>query len=418
MNNWKKNIIVFVSGQMVSLFGSALVQYAITWYITLETKSGSMMMLSILCGFVPQIFLAPFAGVWADRLNRKKLIVYADSGIAVASMIVAFLFAFGYRQIWILLVVSAIRSLGSAIHSPAVSAAYPKMVPADQLMRVHGITSGIQSASMIIAPIIAGALLTFAPIEVIFSIDFFTALIAVTTVIFWVQIPKPEKQIIDGKIDYLSDMKMGLKYIRNHSFLVPFFVLCCIVWFFISPVSFLTPLQVARTYGEEVWRLSALEIAFSVGMTFGGLLVAAIGGFKNRIVTMGVSLILISVLTIGLGVVENFPVYLGILVVQGLTIPFYNTPATVMLQEKVDPEYMGRVFSVMGMLSSSVMPIGMLLFGPISDAVEIRWILVVCGVVLVLVAICVLMSKKFVQNGLTAKKEVKENLEPLVQLEQ
>lgn len=372
-------------------------------------------MLSILCGFVPQIFLSPFSGVWADRLDRKKLIVIADSSIAIVSMIVAFLFAFGYRQIWILLVVSALRSLGAAIHSPAVSAAYPQMVPTDKLMQVHGITSGIQSASMIVAPIVAGTLLTFLPIEVIFSVDFFTALFAVLTVLLWVTIPKPAKLIKEGKIDYLADMKMGLKYIREHSFLVPFFILCCAVWFFISPVSFLTPLQVVRTYGEEVWRLSALEIAFSVGMTFGGLLVGAIGGFKNRVVTMGTSLVLISILSIGLGVIENFPIYLGILATMGLVIPFYNTPATVMLQEKVDPEYMGRVFSVMGMLSGSVMPIGMLLFGPLGDVVEIRWILIVCGMILVFVSFAVLLNKKFVQNGITVKKE---NAEPLVQPEQ
>ncbi len=67
-NNWKKNIILFLGSQTISLFGSSLVQYAILWYITLNTQSGVMMTLSIVCGFVPTFFLSPIAGVWADQV--------------------------------------------------------------------------------------------------------------------------------------------------------------------------------------------------------------------------------------------------------------------------------------------------------------------------------------------------------------
>jgi len=404
MKNWKKNISIFIVGQTVSLFGSVLVQYAITWYITLKTQSGSMMMISILCGFVPQIFLAPFSGVWADRYDRKKLIVIADSAIAVVSILAALIFALNYREIWILFVVSVFRSLGQAVHSPAVSAAYPQMVPRENLMKVQGFTGGVQSATMIIAPIIAAAMLSFTSIELMFSVDFFTALVAVSSVLFLVKIPRVERSGKPGKIDYLADIKLGIKYIREHHFLVPFFLLCSAVWFFIAPVAFLTPLQVVRQFGEEIWRLSAIEIAFSIGMTVGGLLVAAFGGFKNRMVTMLVALAFLSTMTVGLGIAGNFWVYLAVLVIQGLTIPFYNTPATVMLQEKVDPAYMGRVFSVMGMLSSSVMPIAMLVFGPLGDVLDLRWIFIGSGLILVLIGLAVLMNKKFVAVGMPEKK--------------
>jgi len=70
---WKKNIVLFLSSQTISLFGSSLVQYAMMWYITLTTQSGVMMTIFILCGFVPAFLLSPAAGVWADRYNRKML---------------------------------------------------------------------------------------------------------------------------------------------------------------------------------------------------------------------------------------------------------------------------------------------------------------------------------------------------------
>jgi DHA3 family macrolide efflux protein-like MFS transporter len=136
LKNWQKNVILFLASQIISVFGSMLVQYAITWYITLETQSGVMMMISIICGILPAFFLAPFAGVWADRYDRKMLIILADSLIAVATLVIAILFLIGYDSIWLLFVVSAVRALGAGIQMPAISAFLPQIVPEDKLTKV------------------------------------------------------------------------------------------------------------------------------------------------------------------------------------------------------------------------------------------------------------------------------------------
>jgi len=86
MNNWKRNTILFLASQTLSLFGTSLVQYAILWHITLTTQSGVMMTIFIICGFLPTFFLSPFAGVWADRYNRKLLIMFSDSMIALSTL--------------------------------------------------------------------------------------------------------------------------------------------------------------------------------------------------------------------------------------------------------------------------------------------------------------------------------------------
>ncbi|MFA7132482.1 MAG: MFS transporter, partial [Bacteroidales bacterium] len=111
-NSWIKNTALFLGSQTISQFGSSLVQYAIMWHITLETKSGIMMTISIISGFLPTFFLSPFAGVWADRFNRKKIIILSDSFTAFATLILAILFLLGHNYIWLLFVVSAIRSVG------------------------------------------------------------------------------------------------------------------------------------------------------------------------------------------------------------------------------------------------------------------------------------------------------------------
>ncbi len=157
--NWKKNIILFLGSQTISLFGSMLVQYAITWYITLKTQSGVMMTISIICGFLPTFFLSPFAGVWADRYNRKILIILSDSLIAISTLILAILFFMGYDSVWLIFAASAIRALGSGIQTPAIGAFIPQFVPEKKLIKVNATNSTIQSMVTLVAPMLSGALL-------------------------------------------------------------------------------------------------------------------------------------------------------------------------------------------------------------------------------------------------------------------
>jgi len=154
-SNWKRNIVLYLAGQTVSLFGTALVQYAIMWHITLTTQSGLMMTVSILCGFLPTFLLSPFAGVWADRFNRRLLIVAADAGIAAFTLALAVLFWLGYDDIWLLFLISAIRAIGSALQTPAVGAILPQMVPEDQLTRINGINGSIQALITLVAPMVS-----------------------------------------------------------------------------------------------------------------------------------------------------------------------------------------------------------------------------------------------------------------------
>lgn len=167
--HWKRNIILFLSSQTLSLFGSALVQYAIMWHITLTTQSGIMMTLFIICGFIPTFLLSPFAGVWADRFNRKSLIIIADAMIAVVTLILAITFLLGYQAVWLLFVIAAVRALGGGIQTPAVGAILPQIVPQDKLTKVNGINGSLQALMMFVAPIVSAALLTMATIEMIFS---------------------------------------------------------------------------------------------------------------------------------------------------------------------------------------------------------------------------------------------------------
>ena len=190
---WLRNIVLFLSSQTISLFGSSLVQYAIMWHITLTTESGMMMTLYIICGFIPTFILSPIAGVWADRYNRKILIVLSDGLIAFATLILAILFIMGFDSIWLLFVMAAIRAFGAGIQTPAVGAILPQVVPKEKLTKVNGVNGSIQAIIMFVSPMVSAALLATTAIEIIFFIDVITAAIAIVTMLSFVKISVHEK---------------------------------------------------------------------------------------------------------------------------------------------------------------------------------------------------------------------------------
>lgn len=396
---WKKNVFIFLSGQTVSLFGSLLVQYAISWYIVLRTQSGVMMTVAIICGFVPTLLLSPFAGVWADRYDRKMLIILSDAGIAVSTLVLAILFLLGYDAIWLIFVISAIRALGTAVQTPTVSAFLPQIVPEDKLIQVNGTFQSLQSVIMLICPMLAGALLTVASIEAIFFIDVFTAIVAISILLLFLKIPVHARALENRSGGYLTDMMEGITYIRNHEFVKKLFLFCAVFLFLIAPAAFLTPLQVTRNFGNDVWRLTALEIAFSVGMTAGGLIIATWGGFKNRMHTMALSSLVNGACTFALGIAPVFWTYLVIMVLIGVIIPFFNTPFMVILQQKIEADYLGRIFGVFTMISTSAMPLGMLVFGPVADMIKIEWLMIGTGILLFAESFFLLGSKALIEAG-------------------
>lgn len=403
--HWKRDIILFLSSQTVSLFGSALVQYAIMWYVTLTTKSGLMMTIFIICGFIPTFLLSPFAGVWADRFNRKNLIIIADAMIGIVTLLLAITFLLGYDAPWLLFVIAAVRALGAGIQTPAVGAILPQIVPEDKLTKINGINGTLQALMMFVAPIVSAALLSMATIEVIFFIDVVTAAIAIFALFFFLKIPLHQKASDKQTTSYLDDFKQGLLYIKNHSFLKPFFIFFALFFVLLAPAAFLTPLQVTRSFGDDYWRLTAIEIAFSVGMMAGGAIIASWGGFRNKVYTMFFANLIMGVCTLVLGIVPIFWIYLIVMAVFGVAMPMANTPTTVLLQERVDPNYMGRIFGVFGMISTSMMPIGMLIFGPLADVIDIEWLLVGTGVLIVILAIFFVGNKRLLEAGMPVSKE-------------
>ncbi|PKM39259.1 MAG: MFS transporter [Firmicutes bacterium HGW-Firmicutes-9] len=396
---WKRRTILFFISQGITLFGSMLVQFAIVWYVTLKTASGAWVAALTVCSFLPQTLISFVSGAWADRYSKKMLIIVSDTVIALATLALALLFPLireDANVMLALLVVSAIRSIGSGVQLPAVNATTPMLVPEDQLMRFNGINATLQSIIQFAAPAASGALLTLGGLRATLFIDIATAVVGIG-LLSCIALPRMQQQPEEPQ-SVFADVQGGLSYIRKEGFLAKLILLYGVFILLSVPGGFLASLLVTRVYGANYWYLTMVELIGFAGMAAGGILLSVWGGFPNRVKTLLLGIGLCGLCTIGLGAVNNFIVYLGIMLLLGVCLTAAQTSVTTLIQERADVSMHGRVFGLMGAMYSGFLLIGMSVFGPLADVVSLPLMMILSGALLAVIALLYRVDHKFYQK--------------------
>lgn len=381
--NWKGRTILFLISQCITLFGSTLVQMAIVWYVTLNTSSGAWVAAFSVCSYLPQFLVSFVGGVWADRYNRKKLIIGADTVIAAVTLVMMLAMPYITEESLLLgslLVMSVIRSIGAGIQTPAVNAVIPQLVPEDQLMRFNGINATMQSLVQFAAPAAAGVLLTISTLRSTLMIDVVTAILGVG-LLSTVMIPKQERSEVPASV--FADMKIGVRYAVSDHLIGSLLIVYGLFVFLCVPAGFLAGLLVSRVYGDTYWYLTAVELVGFAGMMVGGLLMSTWGGFQSHVKTLLVGLAAFGAMAIGMGLSKNFILYLALMMLYGVALTTVQTAATTLIQENAETSMQGRVFGLLGSIYSGCMPIGMAIFGPLADRIQLQWIMIASGVALI-----------------------------------
>lgn len=370
--NWKGRTILFLISQCITLFGSTLVQMAIVWYVTLNTSSGAWVAAFSVCSYLPQFLVSFLGGVWADRYNRKKLIIGADTAIAAVTLVMMLAMPYITEESLLLgglLVMSMIRSIGAGIQTPAVNAVLPQLVPEDQLMRFNGINATMQSLVQFAAPAAAGVLLTISTLRSTLMIDVVTALLGVG-LLSTVMIPKQERTEVPASV--FADMKIGVRYAFSDYLIGSLLIVYGLFVFLCVPAGFLAGLLVSRVYGDTYWYLTAVELVGFAGMMVGGLLMSTWGGFQSRVKTLLVGLGAFGAMAIGMGLSKNFILYLALMALYGVALTTVQTATTTLIQENAETSMQGRMFGLLGSIYSGFMPIGMAIFGTLADRIQLQ----------------------------------------------
>lgn len=382
---WLRNYLPMWIGQAVSLLGSGLVQFALVWYMTEKTGSATVLAMATFVALLPRVLLGPFAGALVDRLNRKAIMIISDTAVALATFALVVLFHLGITQIWHIYVVLFVRSLCGSFQYPAMQASTSLMVPREHFARLGGINQAMYGVIDIVSPPLGALLISVLAMQAVLAIDLVTAAVAILLLALFVHVPQPASaqhaEAITPK-RMLQDVRFGLKYAVGWSGLFKVMVMASLINMLASPAFSLLPLMVTKVYGKGAAEVAWLESALGLGIVAGGLLLGVWGGFKRKTATTLTGLVGmgVGISVLGLTNRETYLLAVGMMALVGLMNALANGALGAIMQTKIPPDMQGRIFTVIGSLSSAASPIGMLLAAPVAERLGIRAWYLIAGV--------------------------------------
>jgi len=405
-NPWKKTFAIIWTGQFVSLLSSSAVNFAIIIWLSLETGSAEVLAFAAIAAFLPQTIIGPFAGVYIDRWDRKRTMILADGFIAACTGMMSLLFYLGYSELIFIYILLALRSVGSAFHMPAMQASVPLLAPESELLRIGGINQVIQSVSSIAGPALGALAIGLMDIGYVLLLDIGGAIFAIASLLL-VHIPNPEKSDTEqtaGIRQVLRDLALGISAVTSNRGISWLFGFSILATFCIMPVAVLFPLLTLQHFGGGKFEMSVIEVVWGVGMLVGGGLLGIFKPTLNKIIIInGMHILLgVSLAASGLLPTTGFIFFVVLTVLGGIAASIYNASFTTVLQERINPAMLGRVFSMYFSIALLPSMIGLLSTGFLADTIGISVTFVILGGVIGLVGIVSFFVPALMRLGIKA----------------
>lgn len=370
--NWKRKFITIYAGQAFSLLGSAAVQFAIIWWLTVQKESAITLTLATAASFLPNILLGPFAGVWIDRCNRRTVMIAADGLVAASSVVLGLAFLlWEVPPVWFIYLILFIRGLGNTFHSPAMQAAIPMFVPVEMLTKAGGWGNLIVSVSTMLGPALGAGLMASLPVAAIMLVDIAGAAFAIGCLL---TVTIPDIPQSAGKVHLLDDVKKGLTAMWNNKPLRAAFFPIIFASILYMPLGSLFPLLVRVHYAGGAWHNAVVEFVFSGGLLVSSFMMGIWGGSKKRFLMISLSIVVLGGAAAVSGILPagGFWGFVLCCFFMGGSGTFFNIPLMAYIQETVAPEMMGKVFSMLTTAMTLATPFGLLIAGPVSEAAGVE----------------------------------------------
>ena len=411
---WMVPFFTIWTGQQLSIVGSQAAQFALVWWLTLETGSAAVLATASLVALAPQILLGPLVGALIDRWNRRAVMIVADTFVALVGLWLAYLFWSGTMEVWHVYVAMLARSFGGTFHWPAMAASTTLMVPEKHYTRISGLNQTINGLLNLVGAPLGALLLAIMPLHGVMMVDVVTAAFAVAPLLF-ILVPQPKREHVEAikKSSFFANARDGLRFVLHWPGMLVLLAGASVFKVVLIPAFNLAPLLVKNHFGKGAAGLSLIEAAVGLGMLLGGLALSIWGGFRKKVYTILLGLVGIGLASLLLGLTPGNMFWLAILsvFVIGLTISFTDAPISAIMQATVPPEMQGRVFGLLGSLFSLTTPLGLGIVALVGNAVEVSFWFRLGGIMCLLVALVsffipafrTIEEHKF--NGSSAKDE-------------
>ena len=392
-SRWKLPFFTVWTSQSLSLFGSAIVRFALIWWLTKTTGKATTLGIATAVTFLPMVVLGPFAGLIIDRVNRKAVLIVADSAIAIFTLLLGLLFLFERVQIWHVYTAILVRAIGNTIHNPTMLSTTSLMVPQKYLTRIGGLSHTRIGVVNFVAPSLGALLIELIGVKLVLLVDIGTAAIAVAA-LFFVAIPRPERKVFEGSrfSESIRDLSEGFKYLWRNKGVRYILVTIFIARLLAQPVGSFMPLLVMNHFGGGALHLGWFQSTQGAAIIIGGAVLTAWGGFRRKIVTSSIGFAGIAAGFLILALASSSAYWFALVGVFlfGFSMPHYSAPLNAIFQTIVPAPMQGRFFAVYQSLYFSAGPIAMLAAGPLADLVGIRSFYLIGAIALGVIA-CVRM---------------------------
>lgn len=392
--SWKRSLALVWLGEAFSVLTSSVLQMGLIWHVTLTTESAAALSLVSLAGFLPMASLGVFAGTIVDRSSIKRLMIGADLFIAAVSCTLAFGSATGELPVGAVAAVVFVRALGTTLHTPAFSALTPMLAPPEMLGRLAGVQQFMQSGSYILGNAIAAVLYPMFGLTAMIALDVAGALLAsVAVAVSGIQTPRPARTAAKGVgirafREFMSDTAQGYRELKRHDGLFAMLWIGFVFSILFTPISTLFPLVTFGHFGGTTVQSAAAEIVFSVGMIASSAWVGATGGLKHQGFSCVFAIALFGAVTLISGLLPGhaFALFMVMTFAMGVSSPLYSSPQMALMQARVEPDCLGRVFGLYGAVCSWAMPVGLIISTVFADAVGVTRCFVIVGIAMMVLA--------------------------------
>lgn len=379
---WNRNFLMVVIGQIISLFGNAILRFALPLYLLNETGSAALFGMVSACAFIPMIILSPVGGIFADRVNKRNIMVVLD--FATAFLVIAIVVLLGKMNLIVLLFSAMFILYGvQGAYHPAVQASIPALLMEEHIMQGNAVINLVSSFSGLIGPVIGGALFGFYGIMPILYVSTVCFILSAIMEIF-IYIPF-EKKTTQGNIFAIGfgDLKESFHYMsRKQPLIIKFSIAIAAINMILSALVIIgLPVivtQILAFDSETANRLYGYaEGAMAMGSLCGGM---GAGMFANKMKTRNGYMLLfydaLTLIPIGLAMLIPMPAMVAyiVIMVSCFVMMFLATLFSIQLmsylQMIVPADLMGKVISCATCIGMCASPIGQAIYGGLFEGMR------------------------------------------------
>ncbi len=373
---WNLNFFLLWQGKLVSMVGDTVYSIALGFWILAVTGSTALMGTLMAATLLPRVIIAPFAGVWVDRSDRKWLIVLMDLIRGIFIVLVGVAALTGIIRIWMVFLAGVVLGICGAFFGPTVSSSIPDVVPKSKIVKANSAFALVSTGANVAGSSAGGFLYQILGAPLMFLFNGISYILSAVSEIF-VKIPRISRP--KARPHFLADLKSGLSFVWNHKGIKYIMFIAAVLNFFASMGIMLVLPLFQRTEHLGAGLYGLLIGGFSGGAFFGFVLTSVVNiKPSNRFLVFYWCGLTFSIATMFVPVYLFFPLMLTLAIVGGVTNAILNALFSSILQLTVPQDKRGKVFGLLETFLAGLMPAAFAIGGILAEFLSLRMLISSC----------------------------------------